>query len=93
MPRFTKKKSVHQMDCIEATDLTQYECEIVQATIMNCMMDSRDYILRTACGAFLQGFDLPKNNRKDGWVLVEFWRENQSDIDNFILYLNEKINE
>ncbi len=83
-------QSCHGMNCVQLTDATQEECDIVKATIVNTDSTSQDYIKRIEAHPFLQGFDAPKHNN-DGWVLIEFWTDNLQQIQKFVDYLNDKL--
>jgi len=77
---------------IQASDCTKLECSIVQSVVCNQYMDSDDYKLRTACGAFLQGISPAGNGRANGWILVEFITQDKAAVDAFVEHLNKRIN-
>lgn len=83
---FTVTKSVHGLPCVEGRNLTPEQCQTVRGVVTDNWMGSPSYKLRTACSAFLQGYQ-----EDDGWVLVEFWSRDPSDIDAFVQHLNEKL--
>ncbi len=85
---FVKTKSFHDQDCIQSTQTSPEVCEVVQRIIRANHMDSEAYKLRSACRAFLQGCE-----PKEGWILVEFWTEDQPAIDAFIDYVNKCVGE
>ncbi len=91
MKQFTISKSCHGMDCIQGDDLSHNECIIIRALIMDNWLESEAYKLKGNSRPFLQGFELPMKGKNDGWVLVEFWTENQSGIQKWIDFLNKKL--
>ena len=68
---------------IRAEGLTVRECHIVRRCVTNQWMNTQDYRLSRACGAFLQGYD-----EKTGYVLVEFWAENREAMEAFTAHVN-----
>lgn len=87
---FVKSKSCHGLDCIQSDDCSEETCNIVANIMSNHMIDSNDYKVRTSSRAFLQGFSSPRR-KNDGWVLIEFWTDNQYAIEAFICHLNNKL--
>lgn len=81
---FTVTKSVHGMPCVEGRNLTPEQCQTVRSVVTDNWTGSPSYKLRTACSAFLQGYQ-----EDDGWVLVEFWSREPAAIDAFVKHLNE----
>lgn len=88
---FTIEKSGHGLDCVQASDLTADQCRQVRGIVCNIYMDSEDYRLRQPSGAFLQGYEEPRNDRQDGWVLVEFWSHDQLGKQSFVDHINKAL--
>ncbi len=76
---------------IQSSDLTLEECQLVRRIVTNQWSDSDDYKLKQRCQAFLQGYEEPRPNRTDGWVLVEFWSNNLSAMEAFTAHVNREI--
>jgi hypothetical protein len=73
---------------IKGSNLPKWVCHIVSDAIDSNHTSDEAYILRTNCGAFLQGY-----NPDSGWVLVEFWvSASRTDLcQPFVDYINRKI--
>lgn len=83
----------HIQLAIQANDLSTAECQFVRNIVADNYMDSENYKLRQPTGAFLQGYQEPREGERDGWVLVEFWSKDRIAIDKFVAHLNKKISE
>jgi hypothetical protein len=92
---FKLGKSCHGNHCIEAHDLTEKECILLRRIVCNNYISSYDYQALKPTNAFLQGFEPPSNgyNRKNGWVLVEFWTDNMPAINKAIEHINQEFAE
>lgn len=88
--QFEVSTSPHGMLCVQANDLTLRQCRIVRGVTRDNYADSPTYQLRTACSAFLQGYDEPTEHFK-GWVLIEFWTDDRAAVDAFVAHLNERM--
>lgn len=74
---------------IQAHDLSRAECEALRGIVCNNYISSDDYKMSRAASPFLQGYQPPyEANKKDGWVLVEFWTQHREDIDAYVSYVN-----
>ena len=79
------KTSCHGMPCIELENAGKRTHSILRRIVMNNWMDSDDYKISKAAGAFFQGgYDL-----KEGWILIEFW--NSKGVGAFVEYTNNQL--
>jgi len=75
-------------------NLTRVECREVEALVRDNLMTSPVYKLKQECGVFLQGFQFPGlTEENDGWVMLEFWSDNNAAIDAFIELCEKSIEE
>lgn len=82
----------HTQWAIEANDMSKEECQFVRGIMTDNYMDSESYAIRQPTGAFLQGYQEPReDSTHDGWVLIEFWSRERLAIDLFVEYLNRKL--
>lgn len=95
-PRFEVAPGPHSFPgriqwAIQAHDLTLDECKTVRRIVCNQWMPSKDYQLKRDAEPFLQGYQEPRDNEQDGWVLVEFWSANREAIDRFVAHVNKEV--
>lgn len=76
------------MPSIEARDMTLDECRLLRGIVTNNWSDSADYKASRNTGAFLQGYQEPREGARDGWCLVEFWSGNTAAIERFVAHVN-----
>ena len=88
---FEVSKSCHGMRCIQADDMTADECLAVRRIVGNQWCASKDYQVSRASHAFLQGFELPREGKADGWCLVEFWTGDDAKIKAFVDHVNAEL--
>ena len=84
-------KSDGRLDRIQSSELTQDQVDAVRWVMKNCWMDSEDYKVREPSGAFLQSQHNAAEDRKDGWIMIEFWTEDKEKVLKFIDYLNKEV--
>jgi hypothetical protein len=76
---------------IEVSDLSSDQLHAIHTVMRNNIMDSDDYKMKSPANPFLQGYQAPSRNGRDGWVLIEFWTDNQEGIQAFVDYLNNRL--
>jgi len=79
-------KTVHDMDGVLMAPTTPEIAKLLRGIVSNSYMESNDYKLRTACGAFLQGYS---DDEHYPWVMIEFWMK--TGHQEFINHLNAEI--
>lgn len=91
MRQFKITQSCHNMNCIQAHDLTYLECRLLHHIVTNNYMDSDDYKAMKPSSPFLQGYENPHNKKKnDGWVLIEFWSDDITKVQAAVDYINSQ---
>lgn len=78
---------------IQSHELTLDECRLISGVVCNKLTTSADYKAKKGAEPFLQGYQEPFYNEKDGWILVEFWSDNREAIDRFVAHLNKVLAE
>ena len=82
IPCFVVQKSPNGMNSISIRNPTQKMRLFLRSVVTNNWMESFEYRVRSAAGAFLQSYS------KD-YVLIEFWK---SDFNDFIEFINHPTN-
>ena len=83
----------HIQYAIQAHDMSYGECLLMRGIITNNFINSADYKACNPARVFLQGFALPDRQRKDGWVLVEFWCADEAVIARCVEHINRRFKE
>ena len=81
MPFLEVKNSVHDQPCIQITNPTKNERDIIKKCVCCQLMNTEEYNLSRKAGAFLQ-CDC------EDYVLIEFWTPN---FQHFVNFLNRKL--
>jgi hypothetical protein len=84
---FTIQKSHNGLPCIHSDNLSNEQFEAIRAIITNPHIESIEYRLRIATGAYLNGYQ----RYSDGscWVMVEFW--GNGEVEEIVKLINERI--
>ncbi|QRE00153.1 hypothetical protein [Burkholderia phage BCSR5] len=87
--RFVRKRhDAHKRWCVELRGLTEQQHRVVTQVMTNTYMASEDYMLRDDAGGFQLG---GTHYQPDGWVLIEFYSDDDVRIDNFVVHLNNRV--
>lgn len=88
------ERGISSLSRIEAHNLSQEQCEKLYRIVTNNWMDDEDYKLGRPTGRFLQGYQEPRArapDKDDGWVLIEFWSDDQKAIDTYVGHINTQL--
>lgn len=88
-----ENRSQARLARITADDLSREQCLTIRRIVTNQFMHSQDYQYSKAAHAFLQGYQEPRGNQSDGWILIELWSDNENQChENLLNYLNKELN-
>lgn len=86
---FKISKSVHDLQCVEKSDLTPEQATKVRNFILANHYDDPRYQAKSGVSPFLQGYDENPNGKC--WVLIEFWSDQEDRIKNYVDLLNKEV--
>ena len=68
-PQFKVTTCCHGTPALEFRDASPELHALLRSILLNRRMDTEDYRVTSAAGAFLQG----GSDNTEGWILIEFW--------------------
>lgn len=89
---FERSLSCHQMPCIQG-EVTHWEHLVLRHILHQSYIDHPDYLARQKVSPFFQGGSVWSPVDGTQWVLIEFWCGDTQAIDEFIAYVNKRLDD